>query len=176
MAHILIAESRRAQRRTLADLFEATGHHVVTTADAVLALATLRVSQHPLIAIIGELSGPLDALEALDLAVEDRVDSACPDNAPQHSYIPITSTPPGALPDKARMLVTQRKAMMLPSTCSVGMLLAAVVETEERMQSNSATCDGATLERETLAGVESRQFVREPVDPHSFFIAAGLAR
>src|SRR5690242_51853 len=93
MAHILIATANPTQRRDFAALLKAARHHVVTTDDAVLALAALQETPQPLIVLLGEQLDPLQShgqLSASDVlihALESPPRTVFDHQHAQHAYI-----------------------------------------------------------------------------------------
>jgi hypothetical protein len=129
-------------RRALSDVLVAVGHHVITTTEAGLALAILRLSQHPLIVLVDEELASREGVDErqglglLDLVLDD--DAGADQTIPwaqwtQHAYILLTHTPEGVSPASARALLECGGASVLPPDCSIGALLHAIEDASERL-------------------------------------------
>jgi CheY-like chemotaxis protein len=142
MAHILIATPNTKTRSVLSDVLVAVGHRVTVTSDAGLALAILRLTQHPLIVLLEERGASLGGVDGLhrhdllDLLLDD--DAGASQDAPpaqrnRHVYVLLTHERECAVTAQARALLECEEASVLPPTCSIGALLNAIEEASERL-------------------------------------------
>jgi xanthine/CO dehydrogenase XdhC/CoxF family maturation factor len=142
VAHILIATANMKARRALSDVLVAVGHHVITTTEARLGLAILRLSQYPLIVLVGEELASREGVRGLrgqgllDLVLDDDADAD--QTIPwvqrtQHAYILLTHTPAREWTASARALLERGGASVLPPDCLIGALLNAIEDASERL-------------------------------------------
>ncbi len=142
VAHILIATANMKAQRALTEVLAAVGHHVITTTEPGLGLAIPRLSQHPLIVLLGEEHATPTGLgepgehSLLGLLLDDDADPAQDVpwlRRPQHCYILLTHTPPHESTAPVRALLEGGAASSLPCDCSIGALLNAIEDASERL-------------------------------------------
>lgn len=175
MAHILIATANIIQRRCFAATLRAARHHVVTTDDAVLALAVLHESAQPLIVLLGEQldplppRGPFSGSSVLAHALERprRAGVDC-----RHAFIMLTRQPPHALPASVRTLLATGEVTLLAPNCSIAALLEAV---EDATDISEAPVMQAPARLQVVATPQPRPRTAEIHVPHQVtMLAAGL--
>lgn len=142
MAHILIATSNPKYRTALANVLTAAGHRVVTTSDTALALTALRLSQHRLIAMLGDINrlSTLEGYNTFSFAPDSTATSEHLNEASRrsrHAFILLTKRQPGKLPIGLRMLLGDGQATLLYPNCSIATLLTAVEIAAARLARDS---------------------------------------
>jgi DNA-binding NtrC family response regulator len=124
MAHVLVAHADEGVRDAVAvALREESGHLVVAMSDGMLAIAALRHSDVPMVALMDECLLPFSGMDVFGVVANDR--AAGP--LARHRYI-LLSTWPEHIQAQGRELLARLGAHVLPLPFDLDALIQVVDE------------------------------------------------
>jgi DNA-binding NtrC family response regulator len=149
MAHVLVVEADADVRFTLAMALRDERHRVTSVEDATLALALLRVSRNPLVALLGEWLRPLSGLDILTMVANDESGRLA-----RHGWVLMTTTPERlTLSQRARLQSMAVLALALP--CDLNDLMDVVARAERQTHSPQISAAASALAPVTALWINS---------------------
>jgi CheY-like chemotaxis protein len=127
MTHVLVAHSDEWVREAaVVALHEEAGHIVMGVSSSVSAIAALRLSEHPVVALLDERLPPFGGLDILNLAAIDEAGGLFA----RHRYV-LLSTWGQGIDAEGRQLLERLDVPVLPEPFELAALIRVVDEAAE---------------------------------------------